>query len=406
MRSDDDASGPGDAVDPEEAIDLLQELVRIPSPFFEEEEIAAFVFQWLDERGLGPEYHPVSEPDMTGFEGRNVVARVGGSDPDAPTVLLNAHMDTVQLVDDWEADPTSGRIEDGKLYGQGACDMKGGLAAAMVAFEVLADRNPSGDVLLTAVVDEEGPFGLGTDATIRDGLVDDCDLAVVTEPAPTISQGDVENPALVLGARGRFLYQITVEGRAAHGSQPREGVNAAADAARIATAFEDVDVGTHPRLGAGSVCLLEIDGGGEPLSVPDHCYLEVDRHVVPGETAESVLDDAERLVSGLDLESEVTVSLRETPEPDMQFRPYVTDRDHPYVEPFVESVRRRFGTDPEIDYFSSIGDFNHLGGRAGLPTLIVGPDGANVHGAGEYVYVDEVVDTARIVADATARIVE
>jgi acetylornithine deacetylase/succinyl-diaminopimelate desuccinylase-like protein len=394
-----------DAVDPEETIDLLQELVRIPSPFFEEEEIAAFVHDWLDERGLDPEYHHVSEPDITGFEGRNVVARLEGSDPDAPTVLFNAHMDTVQLVEDWEEDPTSGRIEDGKLYGQGACDMKGGLAAVMKAFEALADRELRGDVVLTAVVDEEGPFGLGTDATIRDGLVDDCDLAVVTEPGPAIAQRDVENPALVLGARGRFLYEVTVEGRAAHGSQPHEGVNAAVDAARIADAFTDLEVGDHPQLGSGSVCLLEIDGGGQPLSVPEHCYLEIDRHVVPGETAESVLSDAETLVADLDVESEVTVSLRETPEPDMYFQPYVTDADHPLVEPFAESVRDLLDTEPDVGYFSSIGDFNHLGGRAGLPTLIVGPDGANVHGAGEYVHTDEVVDTARIVADATGRIV-
>jgi acetylornithine deacetylase/succinyl-diaminopimelate desuccinylase-like protein len=394
------------AIDPEETLDLLRELVRIPSPFFEEEEIAAFVYDWLDERGLDPEYHAVSEPDITGFEGQNVVARLEGSDPDAPTVLLNGHLDTVQLVDEWEEDPTSGRVEDGKLYGQGACDMKGGLAAILVAFEALADRELRGDVLLTAVVDEEGPFGLGTDATIRDGLVDDCDLAVVTEPGPAIAQRDIENPALVLGARGRFLYEITVEGRAAHGSQPHEGVNAAVDAARIADAFTDLEVGDHPQLGSGSVCLLEIAGGGQPLSVPEHCYLEIDRHVVPGETADSVLEDAERLVADLDLESDVSVSLRETPEPDMYFQPYVTDADHPLVEPFAESVRELLGTDPEVGYFSSIGDFNHLGGRAGLPTLIVGPDGANVHGAGEYVYTDDVVDTARIVADATGRIVE
>jgi acetylornithine deacetylase/succinyl-diaminopimelate desuccinylase-like protein len=183
-------------------------------------------------------------------------------------------------------------------------------------------------------------------------------------------------------------------------------VNAALDAARLADALADVEVGHHPELGAGSVCLLSIEGGGEPLSVPDRCTLEVDRHVVPGETAASVLADAERVVADLDLESHVEVSLREGPEPDVQFPPYVTDPAHPLVARVVESIETLCGTEPEVGYFSSIGDFNHLGGRAGIPTVIVGPDGANVHGTGEYVHVAEVVETAQVVADATARVVE
>lgn len=393
------------SIDAEETVGLLQELVRVPSPFFEETEIAEFIYDWLDSRELDSEYHHVSEPDVTGFEGRNVVARLDGTNPDAPTVLLNAHMDTVKPVDGWDEDPMSGRIDGEKLYGQGACDMKGGLAAVLVAFDALADRDRAGDVLLTAVVDEEGPFGLGTDAIVRDGLVDDCDLAVVTEPAPVLAQKEIQNPALVLGARGRYLYEITVEGCAAHGSQPSEGVNAALDAARLAQAFDTLDLGEHPQLGTGSVCLLEIEGGGHPLSVPAHCSLKIDRHVTPGETAKSVLADAERLVETLDLQSEVSISLREPPAPDMHYRPYVTPVDQPLVESFVESTRTLFGVDPEIGYCSSIGDFNHLGGRANIPTVIIGPDGSNIHSVDEFVLTDEVVDTACIVADVTDRIV-
>ncbi|MCO8254893.1 M20 family metallopeptidase [Haladaptatus sp. AB618] len=400
------SAGIVDEIDPDETVELLRDMVRIPSPFFEEEEIAAYIYDWLDQRGLDPEYHAVSEPEITDFEGNNVVARLEGTDPDAPTVLLNGHMDTVQHVDGWTEDPCSGRIEDGKLYGQGACDMKGGLASLLVAFETLSKRNLRGDVILTTVVDEEGPFGLGTDATIRDGLTDDCDLAVVTEPAPTITQQDIENPAIVLGARGRFLYEVTVTGTAAHGSQPDMGVNAALDAARLATAFEGLELGQHPKLGSGSVCLLSIEGGGEPLSVPNRCVMEIDRHVVPGETAESVLADAEQLVASLDLESDVDVSLRGTPEPDMYFQPYVTDENDPLVRPFFESIRTLFDADPDVGYFSSIGDFNHLGGRAGIPTVIVGPSGANVHGTGEYVQLDGVVETAQVVSDAVSRLVE
>ena len=234
-------------VDHDETIDLLQELVHIRSPYFEEEAITEFVYDWLDERGLGPEYHPVSEPHITEFEGNNVLARLAGTESDAPTLLLNAHMDTVELVEAWEEDPLSGRVEDGKLYGQGACDMKGGLAGIMIAFDALAtaDIDLAGDVLFTAVVDEEGPYGLGANQLIRDGITDECDAAIVTEPGPILAQRDIENPALLLGARGRFLYDITVTGEAAHGSQPEKGTNAVVDAGRLAAALTEIDVGTH-----------------------------------------------------------------------------------------------------------------------------------------------------------------
>ncbi|MEF8757136.1 MAG: M20/M25/M40 family metallo-hydrolase, partial [Halobacteriales archaeon] len=240
-----------DSIDADETIELLQDLVQIKSPYFEEEEAAEFVYDWLDEHDLDPEYHHVSEPEITGFEGDNVIARLEGDDPDAPTLLFNGHIDTVQIVEEWEEDPLSGRIEDGKLYGQGACDMKGGTVAHMMAFKALAEADVewAGDVLLTAVVDEEGPYGLGSDQLIRDGLTDDVDMAIVTEPGPILAQEDIENPALLLGARGRFLYEIDVYGEAAHGSQPHKGINAIVDAGRVAEALEELDVGSHPKLG-------------------------------------------------------------------------------------------------------------------------------------------------------------
>jgi acetylornithine deacetylase/succinyl-diaminopimelate desuccinylase-like protein len=389
-----------DRIDSEDTIELLQELVRIRSPYFEETEIAEFVYDWLAVRGYDPEYHPVSEPHITEFEGSNVLARLQGTDPDAPTLLLNAHMDTVQLVEAWEEDPLSGRIEDGKLYGQGACDMKGGLAGIMVAFDALAaaDVALAGDVLFTAVVDEEGPYGLGANQLIRDDIVEECDAAIVTEPGPILARGDIENPALILGARGRFLYDITVTGEAAHGSQPTKGTNAVVDAGRLADALTDIDVGSHEHLGDGSVCPLKIDGGSETLSVPEHCRLLVDRHVVIGETEDGVRADAEAAVEALALDSTVDIGFRDAPAPDVHYGPYVTDADHPLVEELCAGTEDITGDDPTIGYFASVGDFNYFGHRAGLPTVIIGPDGENIHGAGEFVYTDEVVEVARIVA--------
>ncbi|WP_436345671.1 M20 family metallopeptidase [Natronorubrum sp. FCH18a] len=395
-----------ESIDHDETIALLQDLVRIRSPYFEEAEIVEFVYDWLDDEGLEPEYQPVSEPEITGYEGNNVLARLEGADPDAPTLLLNAHVDTVQLVEEWDEDPLSGRLEDGKCYGQGACDMKGGLAAVLVAFRALADAELRGDVVLAAVVDEEGPYGLGANQLLRDGIADECDAAIVTEPGPILAQSAIENPALLLGARGRFLYDITVRGHAAHGSQPESGQNAVVDAGALAGALAEMDVGSHPQLGEGSVCPLSIEGGGETLSVPERCRLLVDRHVVIGEDADSVLTDAERVVADLDLGSTVEVGFREAPATDVRYGPYVTDEDHPLVRSLRAAAESVTGQPPAIGYFSSVGDFNYFGHRAGLPTVIIGPDGENIHGAGEFVYTDEVVDVARTLVDAATEFAE
>jgi acetylornithine deacetylase/succinyl-diaminopimelate desuccinylase-like protein len=342
----------------------------------------------------------VSESELTGYEGRNVLARLEGTDPDAPTLLLNAHVDTVELVDAWEEDPLSGRVEDGDLYGQGAADMKAGVAAAMVAFDAVAssDVELAGDLLLAVVVDEEGPYGLGTDQLIRDGITDDCDMAVVTEPGPILAREDVDNPALFLGARGRFLYDVEVVGEAAHASAPTRGTNAVVDAGRLADGLAEMDTADHPLLGSGSVCPLQVEGGGETLSVPESCRLLVDRHVVPGETEASVRADAREVAEALDLDSRVEVGLRDVPHEGARYGPYVVEEDEPLVAGLQEATETVVGETPAVGYFRSVGDFNYLGHRAGLPTVILGPDGGNIHTAGEHVDVGETVEVARILA--------
>jgi succinyl-diaminopimelate desuccinylase len=147
---------------------------------------------------------------------------------------------------------------------------------------------------------------------------------------------------------------------------------------------------------------LKIDGGGETLSVPESCRLLVDRHVVIGEDESRVRADAERVVDDLALDSEVQVGFRDAPAPDVRYGPYVTDPDDPLVEALSAGVEGVAGVAPETGHFASVGDFNYFGHRAGLPTVIIGPDGENIHGAGEFVYTEDVVEVARIVAAGCA----
>jgi len=228
---------------------LISELVKIPSPWFEEEEITKFVKKWLEKAGLNPWYYKVSERKICKFEGNNVIAEV--ENDNGSTILLNTHMDTVKICDGWKRDPLGAEVERNRLYGQGALDMKSGLAAAMIAMEVLKkiENQLKGKVLFTAVVDEEGPYGLGTDALIRDGITDKCDMAIVTEPAAAFAPKDIHNPCLLIGARGRYLYDIRVKGKAAHGSMPYLGVNAVVDASKIVLELQKMKLGSHPFLG-------------------------------------------------------------------------------------------------------------------------------------------------------------
>lgn len=113
-----------------------------------------------------------------------------------------------------------------------------------------------------------------------------------------------------------------------------------------------------------------------------------------------MLADAERVVEDLELDCDVEVGFREAPEDDMRYGPYVTDEDHPLVDSLASATESVVGIEPTIGYFSSVSDFNYFGHRAELPTVILGPDGENIHGTGEFVYTGEVVEIAEIIVAA------
>jgi len=383
----------------EKVEELISALVKIPSPWFEEQEITEFVNSYLKKINLEPWLHKISEQKMTKFEGHNVIAEVGNNN--GPVILLNAHMDTVKICSDWKRDPFGAEVEGNKLYGQGALDMKSGLAAAMVAIELLKgiEDKMQGKVLFTAVVDEEGPYGLGTDALIRDGITDSCDMAIVTEPAAAFAPKGVKNPCLLIGARGRYLYEIKIKGKSAHGAMPYLGVNALVDASKIITALEEMTLGSHPFLGEGSLCVLKIEGGGETISVPDKSRILADRHVVVGETEEQVKKEAEEVIEKLNLKSEVMVGFRDAPYPEVKgYGSYITSKDHILVREFENSFSELTGQKPILSSFMSIGDFNYLGdkSRANLPTIIIGADGDNVHSPEEYVDLEDATTITRV----------
>ncbi|MDA0997618.1 MAG: M20 family metallopeptidase, partial [Proteobacteria bacterium] len=263
-----------------EAGTLLSELVRNPSinPPGNETAVAAIIERRLS--SLGCETRIVeSRPNRS-----SVIGRLRGAG-DGPTLLFNGHMDVQPPGNNWTRDPFGAAIEGTRLFGQGAMDMKAGLTAIILALEYLKRDGTKlrGDILVTAVADEVSGGHLGTGFLVANGLID-ADMAVVCEPT-----GDVVRVA----HRGALWLEITVTGKSAHGGRPWLGVNALSKAAKIIAGIENdllpgLQTRTHPLLPAPTINIGRLTGGTKFNLVADKAVLEIDRRMVPGESADAV----------------------------------------------------------------------------------------------------------------------
>ncbi len=268
-------------VDP---VALTRELVRTPSvnPVLEEGgagegAVAALAAGWLDGWGYRPTVVEVAP-------GRhNVVARRGGGS--GPSLLLNGHLDTVGVAG--MAEPFSGAIRDGRLYGRGSADMKSGVACALAVAAELAEVEIPGELVVALTADEEHA-SLGMAALVADGVR--ADAAVVCEPTSL---------AIMPAHKGFLWIDVYAEGRAAHGSLPDVGVDAIAHMGHVLVALEEegrrlARETSHALLGPASLHAGTIRGGGAPSVYPDRCDLVVERRTLPHETAQSVMAEVER----------------------------------------------------------------------------------------------------------------
>ncbi len=249
---------------------LAQDLVRTPSVSGRESAVAALITGTMRQFG----FHEVWT-DRIG----NVIGRYGTGQ--GPQVLYDAHMDTVDVGSRsaWRRPPFGGEIEDGVLYGRGATDMKGGLAALIYSVKLLADRHTRlrGDLFVACVVQEEQCEGMAVRTLIEeDGLQPD--YVVLAEPT---------NMGVYLGHRGRVEIQVTTYGRAHHSAAPDQGVNAISGAARLVFGMELLasQLLSDPPLGQGTLAVTNIAStGSSNTAIPDRCCLLIDRRLTLGET--------------------------------------------------------------------------------------------------------------------------
>lgn len=274
-------------VSAEETEELLARLVAIESHEDapgQEAETAAFIADRLKEEGIGSDI-------LTTPEGRlNVVARLPGSGG-GPSLLLNGHMDTVPPYGMTE--PFTASKRDGRIYGRGAVDMKGTLAAMMTA--LIAFRRSglplAGDLLFAATAGEES-YSPGASHLASGGFL--ADYAIVGEPT-RLKTG--------VAHKGVAWYEAEFPGLSAHGSVPEQGINAIYRASRWISYLQDhylpeLARRSHPLLGSPTLNVGMIEGGTRPVIVPSACRVAFERRLIPGETAESALAELELTLAG------------------------------------------------------------------------------------------------------------
>jgi succinyl-diaminopimelate desuccinylase len=376
---------------------LLSDLISIYSPYLNEEEAMKFVFDWFKERDIPTELHTYTEDKILKYNGINVIGSLKGNRK-GPVILLNGHVDSVEKTSGWTKNPLIPVIEGDKMYGLGSLDMKAGVAAIMVAVEAFHKNHKdfSGEIIYTLVSDEEGPYGLGTDAVIMDGIADHADLAIVTEPSSGFT--DIQFPALCLGARGGYNYTVYLKGIASHAANPEKGLNAISEASKLILELEKTQTKSDEKLGKGDMCVIRMEGGGAACSVAELASFTVFRHVVRGETKEYLMQEVEEAARRAGIKAEMKVVFRDSSHSlNDGFMPYVVEQDSEYYMSLMETIEEVTGKKPEISYFSSIGDFNYLGTRLKIPTFVFGPSGENYHAADEYVNMPSVVQTAEVI---------
>lgn len=306
----------------------------------------------------------------------NVIARIG--DPAGGTLMFNGHLDVVGTEGMIHA-PFDADERDGRLYGRGSADMKGGIAAMCAAAALAARRGLACEVLIAAVTDEEWG-SLGTTALVASGVR--ADAAIVTEPTKL---------AIMPAHRGFTWAEVTVHGRAAHGSRWDIGIDAIRYAGLVLAELDRIDAVVlptreHPLLGRGSLHASTIAGGIGMSTYPDRCTLRVERRTIPGESDASFQAELEAACARVreakpDFRADVTITLGQPPS------------DVPVDAPVVRALAAALageGMSPVVEGMSAWTDAAILN-EAGIPAICFGPgDISLAHAAEEWVPLDEI----------------
>jgi len=379
-------------IEEKEVANLLGDLISINSvnPLEDtsgkgEKELASYVLSYLKNIGVKYIHYPIlnERPNIIGIiEGKN----------NGKNIVLEAHMDTVK-VDNMVIDPFLPKIEEGKIFGRGACDDKGSLVSMLLAIKLLKQKGISldGNVYLAAVIDEEHKQR-GVSNLLNQGFR--FDAGIVGEPT---------NLDIIIAHQGCLRWRIITKGISAHSSEPEKGENAIYFMSEVINALQKRLIPlckekSHPLVGSPALSVNIIQGGTQLNTIPNRCFIEIDRRVIPGENSQDILEEVDKFLDKLKKENPLLDLEREDPfitSPSMQINRdeeivqtlFKCIRDNGAIEPKIRGVK--FGTDAAIFV------------AQGIPTVVFGPGNiAQAHSEDEWVEIKQVAQAAEIIAQA------
>jgi putative selenium metabolism hydrolase len=377
---------------------FLQDLVRIPSLSTHEEAVAVRLAEEMRRVGFAEVW-----TDRIG----NVIGRIGNGQ--GPKLLLDGHMDVVDVGDlaRWPHPPYSGAIHNGILYGRGACDMKGGLAAMVYGVKALLDAGVdlAGDLYVVGVVQEEPCEGLAVRTLIEEEGIRP-DYVVLGEPS---------NLQVRTGHRGRLEMRVTVRGEAAHASSPALGSNAIQNAARLIFGLELLAprLANDPYLGRGTLAVTQIESqAASRNALPDCCTFYVDRRLTLVETERKAMAEVQNIISTEEVDAQVEVTQYRAMSytgyecrARNAFPAWIMPEEHPLVQATVRTVRETLGYRPRLGHWSFSTDGTYTAGVANIPTVGFGPgEERYAHTLDEQIRLNDVVDAARVYARLAAEL--
>jgi succinyl-diaminopimelate desuccinylase len=375
-----------------EVVKMGQDLVRTQSVNPPGNELAAaeYVVEALKRSDVEAELVMHSESRAS------ALARLKGQGK-GPALIYNGHLDTVPVgAEKWIHEPFGGEVAEGRIWGRGAADMKGGLAAMMTAMKVLAEaRVPlKGDLILAATAGEEID-SIGAEAVAK---------MLSQEPIQALFIAEPTYNEIYIAEKGVLWVQVETFGKTAHGSMPDKGRNAILMMGEIIKEFQKMDISyqTHPILGGFTRSINTISGGVKTNVVPDHCVATIDMRTVPGQEHSAILRRLENIIQEL---SRRLPDFRATVKAVNDHPSVETSPSEPVVQRFsavVNEMTGQKGVFKGANYFSdAVGFLPFLK----LPLILFGPgEPGQAHQPNEHVEVAKLVEAARIFAVTAARL--
>jgi succinyl-diaminopimelate desuccinylase len=390
-------------VDEDQVIRWVQELVRIPSVYRpEQEEAEEAAARWVEARlkeiGLETSFEVV-EP------GRPNVIGIWRGAEGSKTLMFEGHTDVVTEgdVSQWTYPPFEARIVDGKMYGRGANDMKGGLVAAICAIKAIVESGVKlgGDILIGAVCDEEGHM-IGIKHFVEQGWADDVDAAIICEP---------EENHICISQKGVMWVRVTVRGKMAHGAMPLTGVNSAYPTAEFLVAMRELEAaqiaehGRHEFLGQPSITptILRSPLRGEPQNnvMPAQTQVVLDIRLIPSQSPEEIESKIRAVCDAMHAKDERVAFVVEVLE---TRAPTATDRNEAVVRVLHQAYRDLTGEEPIYGGVPGSTDGTILNSWAGVPIVTCGPGDIYIpHHVDEWLGLDELIEATKLYVLAAMR---